>query len=498
MLFTIVIHGLAMASMALLLLPGMPGNASDADRISYIANHPWLWRLGWFPWQLTALSDIIVGLALVESKFIPRLPAISALVVTLLAVSIEQPGEFQWITIGVSLAQAAAQSGNASLYLNFEGPIFLRVGAWAALFYTIAAVGWTWCFASAGIWNRFLTWLSIIVWTVMFAITIGPLLPEEYRLSNQLVAAGNAIGFVLLMIWLTVVTELLLRRSRPDSTHGRMAPWRYPENGALAVPFNTLANSRVARAFGEWVPPVAYASDITHVIYVNYLVEAERLEPLVPWGLKLQRLGADHKYALFTFLTYNHGHFGPRLLGPLRRLMPSPVQSNWRIHVVDPRTNVRGIYFVTTSISAAVPSLLARLLSEGIPMHLSRRAMVTNSDGSFQVLLDPGRHGTAPDADARLQHTTNRKLPAPWSECFADYNAMLAYCVPQDRAMSSQPWYGQITRQEIELGIPLEACEPVAGSVVSAAAQKIAGDAQPLCFHVPKVTFRFDREIKDS
>src|SRR5688572_26868813 len=70
LLFALFAHALAMLSMALLLLPGMPGGgtASDADRVAYIANRPWLWRLGWFPWQLTALSDVLLGLALVYTK----------------------------------------------------------------------------------------------------------------------------------------------------------------------------------------------------------------------------------------------------------------------------------------------------------------------------------------------------------------------------------------------------------------------------------------------
>ena len=50
-----------MLSMAVLLLPGLPsgGTADDLARIRYVAAHPWLWRLGWLPWQLTALSDVL-------------------------------------------------------------------------------------------------------------------------------------------------------------------------------------------------------------------------------------------------------------------------------------------------------------------------------------------------------------------------------------------------------------------------------------------------------
>ena len=47
------------------------------------------------------------------------------------------------------------------------------------------------------------------------------------------------------------------------------------------------------------------------------------------------------------------------------------------------------------------------------------------------------------------------------------------------------------------LGIPLEACEPLAGEVHSRAAEAIVGEAVPVCFRVARVAFRFDREEYD-
>jgi hypothetical protein len=500
LLITILAHAVAMLSMALLLLPGMPGggNLNEAIRVAYIADHPWLWRLGWLPWQITALSDLLLALALLRTTWVPRLPAFWVMLTTLAAILIEQPGELRWITQGVSLAQAAVQTGDLAGYLEFEADIYLQVAAWAAIMYLGAALGWTWAFVRAGTWNRFLTWLSLATWSLLLAVSVAPLMPADYRPDMSLIAAGNALGFVLLLAWLGVVTELVLRRSRPDQAHGRMAPWIHPHGGLLSRLLNLLANSRLARAFGAWLPPVAFVSDITNVIYVNYLVEAERLEPLVPWGLALQCLGPEGKYAFFTHLTYRHGHFGPRLLGPLRRFMPSPVQSNWRIHVRDPQTGRPGIYFVTTAINSIFQALPARLLAEGMPMHLAECGQVLrHPDGSLQVRLEPGS-GSAPDLAMRLQPSSTPQLSPPWSDCFDSFDSMLAYCVPQDRAMSSQPWYGRVTRQEIQLNIPLEACQPLAGEVISKTAQTLLGDAQPLCFHVPQVAFRFEREEYDG
>ena len=494
LLLSLACHLLAMVSMALLLLPGMPGgpHADVAARMAYVADHPWLWRLGWLPWQLTALSDLLLALALLRAPVIPRLPAALTFAVTVVALLPDQIGQFLWVTHGVDLAS----SGNLAAYSAFETTTFPWVGGVAALLYTLAAVGWTWCFAGAGIWARALTPYSVAVWTLFAFAAASPILPPSMQPPAALIATANALGFVLLVLWMSLVLELLLRRTRPAAVHGRYAPWRHPRP-ILGRPIALIANSRLLRTICEYVPTVAFLSDITDVFYVNYIVEADRLAPLVPPGLELQRLGPGGRYAFFTFLSYNHGHFGPALLGPLRRLLPSPVQTNWRIHVRDPRTGVQGIYFVTNAINSTLHSLPARMLSEGMPMHVLRRAASRpTGDGGWQMDLDPGP-GTAPAAHAVLRPTAAPPADGPWRACFPSYLAMLAYCVPQDRAMSSQPWYARITRQEIHLGIPLAACEPLAGTVVSQAAQAFVGDATPFCFRVAQVAFRFDREEHD-
>jgi hypothetical protein len=499
LLFNFLIHAVAMVSMALLLLPGMPGGgvADDASRVGYIAAHPWLWRLGWAPWQLTALADLVLGVALVRTSWVPRGPAVLTVALTLAAIVPDQLGQLLWITRGVDLAREAVRTGDLRPYLQFEGPVFRMVGIFGCIGYLLGALGWTWCFAAAGTWSRRLTWLSVATWGTFAAAIAIYFLPPRASPGPFWLSLANALGFVLLQLWLIGVIERVVGRCRPAEAHGRYAPWRHASRGPVGWAANWAANSHFARRLAEWMPAPALVSDIRDVVYVNYLVEADRLEPLVPDGLELQRLGPGGRYALFTFLTYRHGHFGPRAFGPIRRLLPSPVQSNWRIHVTDPQTGRRGVYFVSTVISSTPHALAGRLLSEGVPMHVPRRARLSrDDDGTLHLLIDPGG-GTAPDVRATLRPSDDRSLPPPWSDCFGDWFGFLGYCVPQDRALSSQPWYGRVTRQEIELGIPLESCRRLEGDVESAAARGIVGEAQPLCFHVPAVTFRFGREEYD-
>jgi hypothetical protein len=238
-------------------------------------------------------------------------------------------------------------------------------------------------------------------------------------------------------------------------------------------------------------------SDIAEVVYVNHVVEAERLLPLVPAGLELQRLGPDGRYALFTWLSFRHGNFGFEFLGPLRKVLPSPVQTNWRIHVLDPRTGVRGIHFVTNAIDRAPPALAARLTTEGMPMHVLRAAVLTrDADGHVTLALDPGE-GSGPDGRCALKPGDVPALDGAWGQCWADWRAFLDYCVPQDRAMSTEPWLDRVTRHEIELGIDPARCEPLVGEVSSRRAAAYVGDAKALCFRVPAVRFRYAVERHD-
>lgn len=494
LVFNFVVHGLALLSMAAFLLPALPGGTSvvDAERIAYIARHPWLFRLGWLPWQLCAFADLLMALAMVRVRWLPRGAAALTLALTVAAVLPDQGAQALWVTTGVQLAQT-----DSTAYLALERQLFPMTAGWGALFYTAAALGWTYCFARGGAWSRALGWLSVPLWLTMGVAVSAPLLPPSVRPSPLFVSTANGLGFLQLQVWLGLLTEQVLRRARPYERYGRLAPWRHPASSVFGRALDGFANSRLFGWLLEPLPELEMRSDIRDVVYVNYLVPASVAAPLVPENLELQRLGPAGEWALFTFLTYRHGHFGFAFLGPLRKLLPSPIQTNWRIHVVDRQTGFGGITFLTNAISNTALALAARMTTEGMPMHVLHGAKLDRAaDGAIAVSLDPAG-GSAPDAELDLRPSEEPALVGPWAECFGSFREFLAYCVPQDRAMSSQPLRARISRQEIDLGIPLDACEPLQGSVRSRAAEALAGEQRPLCFRVAQVNFRFSLEAHD-
>ena len=270
LLFSFAAHGLGMFSMVLFLLPGMPGGGTVDDfvRVHYVASHPWLWRLGWLPWQITAVSDLLIAVALLRTPFVPRLPAVLTLLFTLVAVFFDQLGQVLWITRGIALAQR-----DGAAYLIYEKRIFAYTAVWGATLYCVSALGWTWALSSARTWNRALTLLSIVLWTLFFTVCIGPL----FGMHPKIVAAGNALAFVLLQLWFVLVIEAVIRRSRPTTTHGRFAPFRHPRWRL----FDVFANSRFVRACGELLQCLfaAYRQERSHAANdsekINFQVMAD-------------------------------------------------------------------------------------------------------------------------------------------------------------------------------------------------------------------------------
>ena len=205
----VVIHGLAMGAMALLLMPMMPGGttADPMLRMQMIAEQPWRFRLGWTPWQLCAVVDLWLAVAMVRTPSLPRRPALVVLALTALAVLPDQLGQALWVTQGVALAR----QGDLAAYLAFERPAFNLTAGWGALLYCAAAIGWTVCFQRAGLLSRRLLTLGWVTWPLMITVSAATLVIPATPAVSRVISTGNGIGFALMMLWLVGVTRASAR-----------------------------------------------------------------------------------------------------------------------------------------------------------------------------------------------------------------------------------------------------------------------------------------------
>ena len=204
-----------MISMLIFLLPGMPGGTADlGHRISYVTEHTIQWRLGWFPWEVTAFSDLVLAIAVLQTPWVPKKAAMMSLIFTLVAIVVEQPSEFRWITKGIDIAHEGSRTGNLAPYQIFESEVLNLTSHWAAMFYTISAIFWSIGLMQGQAWNIWMTRLSVVLWSLLLFISVGPLMSP--KISSYFVSIGNAIGFNLMLIWFA--GALFLVKARPSKT----------------------------------------------------------------------------------------------------------------------------------------------------------------------------------------------------------------------------------------------------------------------------------------
>lgn len=249
---------------------------------------------------------------------------------------------------------------------------------------------------------------------------------------------------------------------------------------------------RARRALMSRLPFLQLASDVENVVYCTWVVDVAAVAPLVPRGVTL---ASRNGLTLFTALTYAHRHFGPRIAGPLRRVFPSPLQSNWRLYVdaLPGGTPVDGtVLFVKNVFNHPLYALSTRLFSDALPSHLAQRFTHTVHDGCYHTLLSGGA-GSAPDLRCTAQVTDDRTLPDAFAPFFDGWRDAVASLSLQHAAIAQVEDCGRLAHASIDLPIdvdtvrPLKAIGPVGGGDFLA---RIGASGEPMCFVVPDVSFR--------
>jgi hypothetical protein len=273
----------------------------------------------------------------------------------------------------------------------------------------------------------------------------------------------------------------------------------HPRPGARGRLFAAAANSRairwLRRALFSWLPFPPLASDVEDVVYLTWIVPLERVRPFVPPGVAvIERAGLT----LFTILTYRHRHFGAKWLGPLRRLCPSPLQSNWRLYVEALPNGTganRTVLFLRNAFDHPAYVLGSRLASDALPSHLPLRFVHARSGDGYETVLDPGA-GSAPALDSKLERTVARVLPAEFDRFFATWAGAVRFLCRQESAVVAIDGERRIAQAGISLPIDVDTVVPLQSIAVAGAGflQAVGAVGAPFCFVVPKVRFEVLRE----
>ncbi|MCF6310875.1 MAG: hypothetical protein L3J39_00335 [Verrucomicrobiales bacterium] len=320
LLCSVVIHVLALVAMALILAPGLDTEAAVISRATWVAEHPYWWRLGWLPWQLTALSDLWVSAALLAYLWsVPGRPGFAyacfGMFWVIVAVIPDQCGEAVFVSHFVTLAKSTAEGDTAlSTYLKVESWGLRVTGVWGAGAYVLMSMGWFMAsLKSAGgvRMHRFFAVIALVT-VGLFSLAAGltwyatshaqveqgyPLFAYVYRL--------NALAFPLLLLVMMGMICVLAwghyhRLPAVDTKRHRLG---FPNEGRLLRYFSSYIAG--LRDCLRWLPSPHLCSDISDVGIYPEVKQArfhtENGKDLSRAVLKvLKRYGYTTKKVIFT------------------------------------------------------------------------------------------------------------------------------------------------------------------------------------------------------
>ncbi|WP_255757887.1 DUF2071 domain-containing protein [Massilia sp. erpn] len=263
----------------------------------------------------------------------------------------------------------------------------------------------------------------------------------------------------------------------------------HPLPGIIGACANRLANSPLLlacrRAVMSRLPFLRLASDVRDVVYCNWVVDAAAVAHLVPQGVKLwQRDGKT----IFTILTYTHGHFGPAFAGPLRKLFPSPLQSNWRLYLDGPGEEAT-VLFVKNILDSAVHAVGTRIFSDALPSHYAPAFTHRQHEGRYDTSIHPGQ-GSAPAFECSAQAAGTHALPPEFSALFSSWDEAIAFLSLQHAAIAHAEDVDRLAHARIELPVDLAAVRPLQARAASPFLNAIGAGTAPFSFAVPAVAFQ--------
>jgi hypothetical protein len=270
----------------------------------------------------------------------------------------------------------------------------------------------------------------------------------------------------------------------------------YPKRSGLGRLVEVLANSvelkQARRVIFRRLPFPVLESDIVDVVYLNWLVDLARIKHLVPAGIEVSNWNGR---TVLSILTYRHGSFGPAAAGPLRRLLPSPLQSNWRLYVqsVNGQPLVQPtVLFLKNVIDHPVYALGARVMSDVLPADLPRSMRLARRGDRYLVNISPGR-SYAPDLHLELHERDSEASGAEFTEAFGELAAAARWIFEQEAAIAPVPDVARLAYGEISIPIDPDLVVPLSadmGTFRSRFLSPLVGSVAPFCFVVKRVHFR--------
>lgn len=270
--------------------------------------------------------------------------------------------------------------------------------------------------------------------------------------------------------------------------------YRSPAAGLAGRAEDALANAeafrRTRRAVFSRLPFPVLESDVRDVVYASWIVETAALADRIPPGVKVREVDGR---TVLTLLAYDHGHFGPADMEPVRRLFPSPRQANWRLYVEEidgAAPAVPTVLFLANVFDSLLYAVGTRLFSD---VMLSQRAAsfehgVTEAGWATSARCSPG----TPSWRLGGRSGGSARLPEEFAPFFGTFDAALQDLCLQDAAIAPVVNETALAWSGIDLPIATASIRPLIVEDYRPCdlLRQWGAEASPFCFHVPAVRFR--------
>jgi hypothetical protein len=183
------------------------------------------------------------------------------------------------------------------------------------------------------------------------------------------------------------------------------------------------------------------------------------------------------------------------MFGPLRQLLPSPCQSNWRLYVDEAKGRAcpqPTVLFFTNCVGSLIYCAGARVMSDTLPCHFPLVFEHSMDGQRIQTRIEPGS-GSAPDLSVTAELVSEHSLPQEFARVFPTAKAALEYLCLQDAAISPALASARLAHSRIDLPIDVDLAQPlnvISDSLKSEMLAPIVGTATPFCFLIDDVRFR--------
>ena len=188
---------------------------------------------------------------------------------------------------------------------------------------------------------------------------------------------------------------------------------------------------KIRRFVMRFSPFLRLESQATDTVYMSWLVDIEKVKNRFPEPIQLWE--KDGK-TIFSILFYHHHHFGLHCLGPLRKIFPSPRQSNWRFYLADDIVS-KTVIFEQIVVDKMLYVFGGRLLSDAMPAQYD-----PNFQHDVQRIDQELKIQARIEMDAKyslqvkLQSEKAQQIPIEWCDIFQHWNEAFEFLVPQEHA----------------------------------------------------------------